>query len=415
MAEPAVAQEPQSVEALKFSCENCGAQLLYDATKQRMKCDHCGTEQDIPREAGQLAIQEHDLADFRHVSAPRGMGVATAEYACSDCGASVVVPAGEKTGSCPFCGAAGVLAKPAAEEILTPESLVPFKMDRSAATQRFSKWLHSLWFRPGDLKKLADVHEIGGVYVPYWTFDSSVASTWTAQAGDYDYVTESYTAYENGKSVRRTRQVRKVRWEPASGRRSDFYDDLLVCASKGLPHELVDKFQTFNTKELQPYAPAFLAGWRCERYAVDLQQGWQIGREKISKTQYQRCGKDVPGDTHRFLSVSNNYSNTTFKHVLLPVWIAAYRYKKKIFRFLVNGQTGEVVGKAPWSVAKITLLVLFILAVVGGIIGYVQYTKSQEQQQIPVYPTQVYAPGQAQPVPVQPMPIQPVPVQPTGP
>lgn len=428
MGEPAVAPEPVSTDALRFSCENCGAQLLYDASKKRMKCGHCGTEQDVPQEAGQAPVEEHDLVDFRHVAAARGLGAATQEYACNDCGASVLVPAQEKTGQCPFCGAAGVIAKPSAEDVLTPESLVPFQVDREAATAKFAKWLSGLWFRPSDLKKQASVEEMQGVYVPFWTFDSQVASHWTAQAGHYYYVTESYTAYVNGKPQRKTRQVRKVRWVPASGSRNDFYDDVLVCASKGLPQELVDNLKSFDTKHLQAYNPSFLAGWRCERYAIDLQGGWQIGREKMSKSQYQRCGKDVPGDTYRFLHVSNSYSATTFKHVLLPIWISAYRYSQKVFRFLVNGQTGEVVGKAPWSWVKIGLMVLLIAAIIAGIVIGVNASQSSSSlaptdaygnpiQQMPV---QALPPSQAwpaQPVPVQPLPQAPgsLPVQPLPP
>jgi hypothetical protein len=78
--------------------------------------------------------------------------------------------------------------------------------------------------------------------------------------------------------------------------------------------------------------------------------------------QENRCGHDVPGDTQRNLRVDNTFSAITFKHVLLPVWIAAYRYRDEVYRFLVNGQTGEVVGKAPWSWIKITLFVLTLVA-----------------------------------------------------
>ena len=65
------------------------------------------------------------------------------------------------------------------------------------------------------------------------------------------------------------------------------------------------------------------------------------------------------------LNVYNTYSSETFKHVLLPIWIASFRYQDKPYQFLVNGQTGEVVGKAPWSFWKIFFLVLFLLAVVA--------------------------------------------------
>ena len=71
----------------------------------------------------------------------------------------------------------------------------------------------------------------------------------------------------------------------------------------------------------------------------------------------------MPGDTQRNLHVINRFSDERFKHVLLPVWISVYRYRDKPYRFLVNGQTGEVTGLAPWSVWKITLALLLAAVV----------------------------------------------------
>jgi hypothetical protein len=61
-----------------------------------------------------------------------------------------------------------------------------------------------------------------------------------------------------------------------------------------------------------------------------------------------------------------------FKHILLPLWIASYQYQGKAYRFLVNGQTGEVQGEAPWSVIKIVLFIATIVAVIAGIVMLVR-------------------------------------------
>ena len=61
------------------------------------------------------------------------------------------------------------------------------------------------------------------------------------------------------------------------------------------------------------------------------------------------------------------YSNITFKHILLPVWVSAYRYEGKVYRFLVNARTGEINGDRPYSVAKIALTVIAIIAAVAVI------------------------------------------------
>jgi hypothetical protein len=291
----------------------------------------------------------------------------------------VNVGQGERTTTCAFCGSREVLALATNEQAIRPAALVPFRIAKDDAARRFSTWLGGLWFRPSNLKKLATVAEMGGVYVPFWTFNARVHSKWSAERGWYYYETETYTETVNGQQVERTRQVQRTRWEPAWGERQDAYRDVLVCAGRGLPGDLVDKLSTFDTSALTPYQPQFLAGWRAEAYALELMPGWQTGQAKIGREQEGRCARDIGGDTHRSLSVNNLFSAIEFKHVLLPIWIAAYQYQGKPFRFLVNGQTGEVVGKAPWSVWKITLLVILIVALVAGLI-YAYYAYQQYQQ-----------------------------------
>ena len=54
-------------------------------------------------------------------------------------------------------------------------------------------------------------------------------------------------------------------------------------------------------------------------------------------------------------TMHTEFGTITFKHILLPVWISAYRFKNQPYRFLVNARTGEVQGERPWSWIKIAL------------------------------------------------------------
>jgi len=386
---------PQSQPASSgqdFPCSNCGAKLAYDAGAQAMKCPYCGTQQDIPNQPqtkGAPVGREIPIEEGLRLAA-RGFGTPVTQVSCSDCGASVNVSPGEQTAKCAFCGSQQVLAQEAPGTAIRPESLVPFKLDKKAANEKFEVWLGELWFRPNDLKKMAKLQEMGGVYIPFWTFDAWASSDWSADAGYHYYETEYYTD-DNGNQA--SRQVQRTRWVPASGHRQDFFDDTLVCASRGLPPELVSKFETFDTKQLTAYQPQFLAGWRAESYAVELMPAWGSAQARMGDVQRGRCSSDVPGDTQRNLSVRNEFSHVTFKHVLLPIWIAAYRYNGKPYQFLVNGQTGEVVGKAPWSVWKITLAILAAAIVITAIsIAYYQYDQSQHPTRSTTSPAQLPRP-----------------------
>jgi DNA-directed RNA polymerase subunit RPC12/RpoP len=350
----------QAVQGDAFPCQNCGAKLHYDAGSQGLRCPYCGHQQAVAAAAPGAATREIPIEEGLRL-AQRGLGAPVTQVHCNDCGATVNVSPGEQTAKCAFCGSHQVLPRESSGQEIRPESLLPFKVDKAGANGTFEKWLAGLWFRPSDLKRMAKVQEMGGVYIPFWTFDAQVYSQWRAEAGYYYQETEYYTDQQGN---RQSRQVTKTRWQHASGHRNDFFDDTIVCASKGLPAELVDRFKTFRTAELVPYQPQYLAGWKAESYVLDLMPAWQKGQDVMGGVQRSRCAGDVPGDTHRSLEVHNSFSRVTFKHVLLPVWIAAYRYGGKPYQFLVNGQTGEVVGKAPYSFWKIFFFVLGIVAVV---------------------------------------------------
>lgn len=347
-------------EAHRFPCSNCGANLVYDAASRAMICPYCRSQHEVGAAPAGDSIREIPIEEGYRL-ALRGLGAPLLAITCTECGATVNVSEGERTAECAFCASHKVLPRSADPNLIRPESLVPFQVDKEAAKKRFASWIRKLWFRPSDLRKLARVEAMGGVYIPFWTFDAQVHSSWSADAGYYYYVSESYTITVNGRSERRSRRVRKTRWSPASGRRFDAYDDELVCGSRGLPEDLVRRVSSFDTQRLIPYSPQFLAGWRAESYAIDLLDAWELGKASIERQQERRCAGDIPGDTYRFLRVNNELSHITFKHVLLPIWIATFRYRGKPYRFLVNGQTGEIAGKAPWSVPKILLLVVIVL------------------------------------------------------
>ena len=76
---------------------------------------------------------------------------------------------------------------------------------------------------------------------------------------------------------------------------------------------------------------------------------------------------DIGGDRQRISSVDTDVSAVTFKHVLLPVWLAAYKYRGQSYRFVVNGQSGRVQGERPYSAWKIAGAVVLGLIVAAGV------------------------------------------------
>ena len=267
---------------------------------------------------------------------------------------------------CPFC-ATPVVTDTGIHRHIKPRGLLPFELDEREARGALTSWLGSLWFAPNGLMDYARKgRKMNGIYVPYWTFDADTRSSYTGQRGDDYYVTR--TVVRDGKK-HQVRQ-RKTRWSSARGRVQRFFDDVLVLASRSLPKRYTDGLEPWDLSALEPYKPEYLAGFRAEGYQVELQDGFTEARAFMDRMILRDVKYDIGGDRQRVSNIETQISDVTFKHILLPVWLAAYKYRGRTYRFVVNGRTGRVQGERPYSAWKITIAVLFGL-IVALIVGYV--------------------------------------------
>jgi LSD1 subclass zinc finger protein len=345
-----------------FPCGGCGAKLSFAPGTRELKCEYCGTANAI--EGNDARVEELDFDTYLKALEGKMEVQEVEEVRCDKCGAEQSMAGHLFAGHCTFCGAA-IVSKSYASRRIRPKSLVPFQVNRERAADAFRRWVKGLWLAPGDLKKYAQSDAgLTGVYLPYWTYDCSTASDYAGERGDDYYTTETYTTRNSsGQSVTQTRRVKHTRWSPASGHVDRFHDDVLVLASKSLPANITDSVMRFNLKGLVPYQPEFVSGFQAEAYQVTLREGFPIAKQSIDEAVRALIRSDIGGDQQRIHSVSTRYSEVKFKHVLLPAWISAYRYRDKVYRFLINGQTGEVSGESPKSWWKIAFLVLGILVV----------------------------------------------------
>ena len=358
--------ENETIALSKFACPACGGEAFWNPAKQKLVCPFCGTESPAKIEASGRIV-EHDLvAALRGVGdGARGWLTDRREVKCRSCNAISVLDPARQAQHCEFCGAAELVPYQETKDALRPESVLPFTVSESAARDGIRAWYARLWLAPNALKRRALTDTVRGVYLPYWTFDARVHAEWTAEAGYYYYTSE--TVMVNGRPEQR--EVRHVRWESASGSLDHFFDDDLVCASVGVHPDLVRGIEPFptSTDALQPYSPAFVAGWVVERYQIDLVGAAQRARDAMNAKVEAMCASSVPGDTYRNLVVHPDFSAQTFKHVLLPVWLVRYTYGARSFQCVMNGATAAIRGeypKSPWKVALLVLVVFIVVLVV---------------------------------------------------
>jgi hypothetical protein len=262
--------------------------------------------------------------------------------------------------NCEFCGSPALVDYVEIKSPIRPQGVLPFRIDASRVRDDIRRWWRSRWFAPGKLALTALVDTVKSLYIPYWTFDAQVHCPWTAEAGYYYYVTVPGV---DAKGRPTMRKERRVRWEPASGVVDTFFDDEAVAGTQGLPLELLKKVEPFPTKEVVGYDTAFLSGHVVEHYQVVLLEAAQRSLEQMQAKLVVLCARQIPGDTHRNLQISPEFSGRTFKHVLVPVWLLKYDFGAKPYQVIVNGYTGAIAGKHPYSYWKIAFVVLLAVLI----------------------------------------------------
>ena len=146
---------------------------------------------------------------------------------------------------------------------------------------------------------------------------------------------------------------------------NDAFDDVLVNASKSLPEKLANELEPWDLHELKAFNEQFLTGFVTEQYQIDVKEGFEKAKVRMESVIRGTVNKSIGGDVQQITSLNTTYNDITFKHILLPIWLSAFRYSEKVYRFMINGRTGEVQGERPYSWMKITGAILGGLAVIG--------------------------------------------------
>ena len=352
-------------EEHRFPCDTCGADMRFAPGEGQLVCDHCGNTEKL-EQAGFAAAPIHEM-DFRAALAdlPDQETEERRVSSCPNCGAEIEFDPDIHAVECPFC-ATPVVIGTGSQRYIKPRGLLPFGLTEAEARSAMTNWLGSLWFAPNGLKDYARKgRKLDGIYVPYWTYDADTQSDYRGERGTVYY--ETRTVRRNGKTGQQ--RVQKVRWRSVSGHVARWFDDVLVLGSRSLPKRFTDGLQPWDLSALEPYRPEYLAGFRAEGYTVTLEDGWSDARDQIDRVIERDVKFDIGGDRQRIHDIRTAVSDVTFKHVLLPVWLAAYKYRGRTFRFVVNGRTGRVQGERPWSVWKIAFAVV-LGALLAAAVGY---------------------------------------------
>ena len=343
----------------RFPCPSCGSDLRFAPGTDDLKCDHCGHVEPIP--ATRDGIHELDLRDAAKLSRSRTEVAEIRTSRCTSCGAEVEFDADIHAAECPFC-ASPMVADTGLHRYLKPQAQLPFLITEDEARANMNKWLGRLWFAPSDLKKYArSSRRMQGMYVPYWTYDAETRTRYSGSRGTVYYENRPVRVMSKGGSRTVMQRTARIRWSAARGAVSRNFDDVLVLGSASLPKTFTDALAPWDLRALTAFEPRYLAGFRAEAYGIPVEEGYGEARRIMNGVIEHDIRRDIGGDQQRITQVETDVGGLTFKHILLPVWMAAYKFRGRSFRFVINGRTGAVQGERPYSKIKIALAIIAMI------------------------------------------------------
>jgi len=356
------------MEVVQYKCPNCSANLEFQATSQDFGCKYC----DSAFSSQQLAEiypqkEEHRLDIAEPVKTEQDIEQEcqfadnNSLYSCPSCGAAVVTEKTTSATHCVYCLSPVILTGRLSGDY-KPSMLIPFKVGKEEAAQKFKQYCKKRWFLPSDFRSGAHLHEMTAIYVPYWISDCGTSGGITAKCkkvrswfvGDTKYTeTKEYIAVRDGS-----------------------------MAFKGIPHNastraddvMMECIEPFEYSDTTDFRMSFLSGYIAEKYDVSKEAVYPRVRERAVNASTNVMRQSITG--YSSVDITSNtidiYSNR-WEHFLLPVWFLTYKYKGKLFHFAINGQTGRFAGDLPVVWAKVAVAAGLSVIAANALIGLFYY------------------------------------------
>jgi len=336
-----------------FMCPRCGAHMEFNLHANALTCGSCGFfNQPEDRSA---ADKEQYMESVLRTESGHRWAVTQKQMVCGQCGAHSLWPPEQVAAACPYCGSSHLIESDETEGLVDPQAIAIMQVDEREAVNTIIEWLEKGLMIPNDLKKSAQRTHLRPAYYPFWTFDGTMDIHWACEV--------------NGGTSN------NPRWESRSGVEYEMFDDVLIPGLTSLSFKEMNKLGKYNLKDVVEFQPDYVAGWPALTYNRPLSKATLLAREHIiRRVRPQLYSRVLLGQQKRGLNTGGvNWSDMTFKHVLLPVWIGKYKYKGTEYQVMINGQTGVITGEKPRDAVKTLGIFLSVIATIIflGMIGFI--------------------------------------------
>ena len=322
-------------------CPSCGATLAFDPATGGLVCNFCGNNVQLKTMPVAPGLG-YTLEDLQNNQGRHLMQTDSKLLICGTCGGQFLADKSSLSGLCPYCGSNSITESSNTSGMFEPTGVVPFKLSKEQAQGIFKQWISARRLAPLDLKNNSEITDLVGVYVPYWVFDCDTYTPYKGKFGKtYGSGDNQYTKYHKAEGVCKL-PVKNLTLMASSRLEKDAY------------WKSVSKFDFNFTKK---YDPNLLAGFWSESYTVDGTTAWQTAMGKIYDMIHRSIKNLENADVVAKIDMKPEASNVRAKYVLAPIWITSFDYHGTIYRVLINGQTGNIVGTWPRSLKRIFIII----------------------------------------------------------
>ena len=339
-----------------YKCPSCGGAMAFDPASGKLKCPFCGSD---------FIPEEYDRQKAANSGAPGTEWSLNADdmqvFTCNNCGGEVI--GDENTGAltCPYCDEPLVLNERFTGS-LKPEFVLPFKIDKSRAKSAYGEYIAGKKLLPNIFKNDKHISDIKGVYVPFWLYDATVNAS-----AEFDGTKET----DQGDST-------KIDHFKVTRSGTMSFKHIPVDASTRMEDDLMDSIEPFDSKDLKPFTPAYLAGFMADKYDVSKEDCKKRADIRIQNSAVDVLKESAREQDYKYLkTVSSNVTQTSISshYALYPVWILSTKWDGKIYRFAMNGQTGKFIGNLPYDKGAYTRSLILTgiisaLVIFGGLLLY---------------------------------------------
>ncbi|MBQ9117510.1 MAG: TFIIB-type zinc ribbon-containing protein [Clostridia bacterium] len=346
--------------ALAYNCPNCGAELYFNADKQKMCCEFCESEFAIPELANTGARE--------NAEASRAAGdeycAAMNEYECPNCGAEIVSDEHTVSDICAYCHSPVVLRGRLSGQ-MRPDKVVSFKYGKEEAVNRFLEFAKKKWFAPKAFKSKAHAEMMSGVYYPFWVTDADTDSSLEANAtkvrvwrsGNIEYTeTSKYRVYRRG---------------------NIHFEDIVTSAYSEADKKMLEGILPYPSEALESFDSKYLSGFVAKKRDIERASLTEEVRGRMNNYAETLLRGTIGG--YSSVNVDRRQVNILSSHweySLMPIWILTYTppnqpegRKKRVYTYAMNGHTGKIYGEVPISLGKVAAFCGALFAIAAPLIG----------------------------------------------